>query len=132
MCENVTILKSVQLDFGLAELRSDNILTFFPNETIKTYHLNHLKEMLIVFNNITEGVPKPYYSDNTYLSGKFGNKEKEFMGEHFHEFATAFAMKEQSSLVRFTTNIFIHLNKPNIPIKMFNTKNEAINWLKTL
>ena len=39
MDNQVKILKSVELDFGVAELRNDNILTFDPNKNINTYNL---------------------------------------------------------------------------------------------
>ncbi|MDB4534805.1 hypothetical protein N9242_08025 [Vicingaceae bacterium] len=131
MDNQVKILKSVELDFGVAELRNDNILTFDPNKNINTYNLKQLKEMLIVFKDITNGTPLPYYSDNSKLSGSIGSDEKVFMSAHFHEFATAFAMKENSALTRFVAHTFIYLNKPQIPIKMFKTKSDAINWLKS-
>lgn len=132
MSEHIKILKSVKLEFGVAELRADNILTFIPNESLKIYNLEQLNEMLIVFKQITNGNPLPYYSDNTTLSGSFGSEEKVFMSNHFHEFASSFAMKEKSAIIRYITHTFIYLNKPQIPIKMFKTKSDAITWLKSL
>lgn len=132
MTENIAILKSIQLEFGLAELRSDNILTFIPNKEVNSYSLNQLKEMLAVFLKITEGKQYPYYSDNTHLNGTLSSEVKVFMSEHFHDFATAFAMKENSAMTRFVAHTFIYLNRPKIPIKMFKTKEQAIEWLKSL
>ncbi len=132
MNKQVNILKSEQLSFGLAELRSDGILTFIPNKDIETYNIDQLKKMLNIFNIITEGKQYPYYSDNTKLVGNFTSEAKIFMSNHFHEFANAFAMKENSAVTRFITHTFIYLNKPQIPIKMFKTEKEAINWLKSL
>jgi len=130
MINKVNILKSKQLDFGLVELRADNILSFLPNKNVKTYSIKQLEEMLNTFSIITEGQPYLYYSDNTNLSPNFSSEAKTFMSEHFHKFAKAFAMTENSPLTRFIT--FIYLNKPQIPIKMFKTEENAINWLKSL
>ena len=132
MSEQYSILKTKQLAYGLAELRSDGILTFEPNENTEIYSLEQLKEMLLVFKELTNGIPHLYYSNNNNLVGRFGSKEKVFMSEHFHEFATAFAMTEKSALTRFVTHSFIYLNKPKVPIKMFKTKATAIEWLKSL
>ena len=132
MSNQVKILKSTKLNFGLAELRSDDILTFLPNKNLRAYSLNQLEEMLNTFNTITEGEAYLYYSDNTCLNPNFSSEAKAFMGEHFHKFAKAFAMTENSAITRFVTHTFIYLNKPKIPIKMFRNKEDAINWLKSL
>lgn len=132
MSDSVKILKSVRLEFGVAELREDNILTFDPADNLGIYNLKQLKEMLVVFKKLTNGKPLPYYSDNTKLSGTFGSEEKVFMSTYFHEFATAFAMTENSAMTRFLAHSFMYINRPRIPIKMFKTENEAIAWLKSL
>ena len=132
MDKKATILKSITLGFGIAELRDDGILTFEPNLKTPIYSLDQLKEMLVVFKEMTAGEPHLYFSNNDNLTGTFGSQEKVFMSTHFHEFATAFAMTEKSAMTRFITHTFIHLNKPKIPIKMFKTKAAAIEWLKSL
>ena len=126
------IIQSVELDFGIAELRSDNILSFNPNKDLGIYNLKQLQEMLVVFKKMTNGKPLPYYSDNRSLTGVFGSEEKVFMSNYFHEFATAFAMTESSALTRFLAHSFMYINRPRIPIKMFKKENDAINWLKSL
>lgn len=120
----------IRLDHGTVVLTPENILCFNPNGNLPGYNLNQLKKMLEAFKKITKGKRYPYYSDNTQLEGKFTSEAKIFMSNHFHEFATAFAMKEDSPLIRYVTHTFIYLNKPKIPIRMFKTEKEAINWLK--
>ena len=46
MNEDVVILKSIKLEFGFAELRDDNILTFHPIENIRTYNLKQLQALM--------------------------------------------------------------------------------------
>lgn len=128
----MAIKQQINLDFGTAQLREDGILSFIPNNNVKGYTLEQLKEMLTTFKTITKGKSHPYYSDNSMFEGKFTSEAKTFMSKHFHEFATAFAMKENSSILRYVTHTFIYLNKPNIPVKMFKTEKEAIKWLKTI
>ncbi len=132
MTNKCNILKSKTLKFGIAKLRSDGILTFEPHLNTSIYSLSQLKEMLVIFKEMTGGKPHLYFSNNNNLNGSFGSQEKAFMSEHFHEFATAFAMTEQSAITRFVTHLFIHLHQPKIPIKMFKTEELAINWLKSL
>ena len=60
------------------------------------------------------------------------DEAKSFMKKHFHEFATHFAMTENSALIRFVAHSFMYLYKPDITMKLFKTKLEAITWLKSL
>tara|TARA_B100000809_G_scaffold261472_1_gene310466 strand:+ start:2586 stop:2987 length:402 start_codon:yes stop_codon:yes gene_type:complete len=133
MTKNVDILKSVELDFGTIELRSDDILTFQPNEKFITYTLPVLEEMLITFREVTNGIPHLYFCDNTNIKNpNLSDEAKSFMKKHFHEFATHFAMTENSALIRFVAHSFMYLYKPEIKMKLFKTKLEAITWLKSL
>lgn len=129
MSENVKILKSKTFDFGIAELRSDNILAFTPNEKMKTYTIPILNEMLTEFRIITEGIPRPYFCDNTKIVATLGNEEKKYITEHFHEFASVFAMTENSPITRFVAHTVMYIYKPKVPMKMFKDKESAINWL---
>ena len=130
MSETFTILKSVELDYGVAELRSDNILTFEPNHLLKDYTVPILKELLSAFIEITEGKPRLYYCNNSYILSMLSKEEQDFVNKHFLEFATAFAMLEGSPITRLITNSFISAYKPIIPVKMFKRKEDAITWLK--
>lgn len=132
MAKSYTILNTKTLKFGTAEIRSDGILTFEPRGDASLHSLAELKDMLKTFKELTNGKPHLYYSNNNNIKGNFSSEEKAYMSAHFHEFATAFAMTENSALVRFITHTFIYLNKPQIPIKMFKTKETAIEWLKSL
>jgi len=132
MEDNIKILKSVSLDFGLAELRSDNILTFEPHKNLSIFNLEQLKTLSVVFNEITEGEPVLYYCNSINFSKAIGQEEKTYMKKHLPDFATAFATTEDSAIIRFTLYVFMHLLTPQIPIKMFKTKTNAINWLKTI
>jgi len=132
MINQVNILKSKQLDFGLAELRSDNVLTFEPNENFNKYTVPVLEIMLTTFNEITEGKPRPYYCDNRKVDARLSGDEKQFVINHFHEFATSFAMSEDSPITRFAFHTIMYIYKPTLPMKMFKNKEESINWLKSL
>lgn len=126
----ITILKSINFDYGVTELRSDNILTFEPHENITTLKTPQLKEMLEIMLDISEGIPRPYFSNNTNI--KFlGAEEKIHISKTFHLFATACAMTENSAITRFKTHVFLQLSRPAIPVKMFKEKEDAYAWLRT-
>ena len=74
---NFIVLKEKKSLYGMIELRSDNILVFRPDiHTFKEYDLEILKNLHIDFLEITEGVPRPYMSDNRFITG--------FIIKHFH------------------------------------------------
>ena len=129
MEKDIHIIKSIPLDFGTIELRSDNIITFEPAEEFTTFNLSQLNTMLTVFLDLTQGKPLPYFSNN-YKLKSLGSEEKVFIKEHFSRFASAFAMTEESAITRFITYSFMQLSHPDIPVKMFKTKEEAIVWLR--
>lgn len=126
----VTALKSIKLDFGVIELRSDNIISFEPIDSFTTFTMHQLTEMLNVFLEISEGTPRPYFSNN-YNLDSLGSKERIFITENFHRFACAFAMTENSAITRFITHTFMSLSRPTIPVKMFKEKEDAYAWLRT-
>ena len=125
------ILEQVNCNAGVISLRDDKILTFHPYKNVITCSLNDLKEMYAIFMKLTKGIPHLYFSDNTNVKS-FGAEERTFVSSNFHHFALACAIKESSAIVRYITHTMIYLNKPQIPLKMFKTEEEAINWLKSL
>ncbi|MCB0381537.1 MAG: hypothetical protein KDD24_09790 [Flavobacteriales bacterium] len=126
----VTALKTIQLDFGTIELRSDNIISFEPIEGLTTFTMDQLTVMLNVFLEISEGEPRPYFSNNYNLKS-LGGKERIYITENFHRFACAFAMTENSAVTRFITHTFMAISRPQIPVKMFKEKEPAYAWLRT-
>ena len=128
--QNIEIIKSVQLDFGTIELRSDNILTFEPVKGITTVNKDQLVIMLGNLIEISNGAPKPFLSDNRNIKS-FGFEEREYVAKTIHLFASATAIIENSFVIRFITHTIVTMFKPQIPMKMFKTKGEAFIWLRT-
>ena len=123
------IIKSKQLDFGTVALTADNILMFEPKNGVTTVNLNELKLMLKELTELCNNEPKPFFSNNRNVKS-LGSEEREFIGSNIHHFATKSAIIENSAIVRFITHMIIHLNKPQIPMKMFKNEEDAIEWLK--
>lgn len=127
--QNIEIIKSVQLDFGTIELRSDDILTFEPAKGITTLNKDQLVIMLKNLIEISNGVPKPFITDNRNIKS-FGFEERDYVAKNIHLFATASAILEDSFLIRFITHTIVTMFKPQIPMKMFKTKESALEWLR--
>lgn len=130
--ENITILKSTTTKYGVIELRSDNILTYHPNRDRTQFTLKELKEIVIIFKEITAGKPTLYYCDISHMSDDTNSESKAYMKETLHLFASACAVHTKSSITIFFANIFLHLYKPKVQSKLFNDEESAIKWLKSI
>jgi hypothetical protein len=61
------------------------------------------------------------------------NKEaRDFLATKGSELITAGALIVGSALTRTLGNIFLHINKPEVPLKLFSDKTTALEWLKSL
>jgi len=118
-------------NFGNITLRSDEILTFKPFDTVTSVSLTDIEEMFSIFIEITKGVPHLYYSEYSKAID-IDSVTKAFVTEKMHHLAKAAAVKENSAMVRFLTHSYIYLNRPKVTIKMFKTEEESISWLKSL
>ncbi len=112
-------------------LRNDKILMIKPIDGVLTYTMDNLKEQYEIFMRITKGIPHLFFSDFSNMK-TLGSKEKIFITKTMPDFASACAVKEKSALIRFIVHTSIHIYQPKIPIKLFNTEESAINWLKSL
>lgn len=130
MEEKLSILKIEEITHGLIELRSDNILTFRPDVvTFKDYSLEVFKDLLEVFLVITDGTPRPYLCDNTYVTGIVNKEALAFMNEHFPSFATKAAMITNSPVTKIVLNTYNSVFKPKVRFKLFTSEEAAIKWL---
>lgn len=129
--KNIEIIESIPLDFGTVELRSDDILTFEPAKGITTVNKQQLEVMLENLVKLSKGKPKPFISDNRNVKS-FGYEERDYVAKNIHLFATASAIIEDSFVIRFITHTIVTMFKPQIPLKMFKTKEDAIAWLHSL
>lgn len=130
MNQEVEILKIIDLPYGMVELRSDNILMFKPDiARFKGYNIQILKELLEVFVEATDGVPRPYLCDNRYITGIVNKEEQAYMNEHFSKFATRAAMITESPIVNVIVNTYNAVFKPKVEVKLFGSESKAIEWL---
>jgi len=125
-----TVVKEIKSPHGLIQLRSDNILVFRPDiTTFKEYDIEILKELRVDLVEISEGIPRPYMSDNRHITGIIGREEKEYINEGAHEFATHIAILTHSSVMKALLNSYNAVFKPKVKIKLFKTEKEAVKWL---
>ncbi len=130
MLKKITIIKSVPFKYGVIELRSDNIITHYPNKGVEEYTVANLELMLTILSDLTkDSGPLPYFSENKNIKRMSGDT-KAYIMQHMSKFASEFAMTENSAINRFLTHSFLTFWRPPFPVKMFKTEEQAIKWLK--
>lgn len=130
MEEVLEILKVKESVHGVIELRSDNILYFKPDVvTFKEYNLQILEELMIEFLEITDGIPRPYLVDNSYITGIINKEEQAYVNANFGRFATRGAMITNSNLIRVMLNSYNTIFKPKVELKLFKNEEKAVEWL---
>jgi hypothetical protein len=123
--------KIVELDFGKVEIREDGIMTFCALPEMETIHLSQLETLLDTLVELSEGEPKLFYADNSKMKS-LGHKERQYIGTNLHLFAKASAVKENSVVIRSIGYAINHLFPPKVPMQMFKTEEQAIDWLNSL
>ncbi len=130
MKAELEILKERETSHGVVELRSDNILAFRPDLTsFKEYDLQVLEDLLEVFIEISDGIPRPYLCDNRHITGIINRDEQAYINEHFESFATRAAMITHSNLIRVLLNGYNSIFKPKVELKLFGSEKDAVKWL---
>lgn len=130
MKEDVTVLKKKEIIHGVVELRSDNILIFRPDiVNFKEFNLDVLNDLLEVFMDITEGIPRPYLCGDTYSAGIVTMEELDFMSKHYPSFATKAAMITHSPVAKVLASTYNSTFDPVVRLDAFTTEENAIKWL---
>lgn len=124
------ILKTVEFDFATFHLMDNGILYFLPFAQTTGLNINQIEETYQAVLLLTENKPIPLYVDmKTHI--RLTSEEKSLVASKLFPCLTACAIKEDNIILRFVVHAFNHLYKPAVPIKMFKTDVEAIEWLKT-
>jgi len=115
---------------GIVSLRKDGIITFEPKEGKTTHTLEAMKVELDIFQEWAGDKKLGFISDNRELK-KFENDVRVYAQQHLPLFCDKFALIISSGISSFLTNMFIYINRPDVPIKVFTNKEDAINWIKS-
>jgi len=126
----IKILKSFSNEIGEIALRSDNLITFTPNNNVNRTNIDILKkELEILIDWTKDSGPLPFLSDNRSLK-QMNSTERRFVQTKLPLFSSRIAIIVNGGLSSYFYNIMSYLNKPEIPMKAFNNKADAISWLK--
>ncbi|MBK7310773.1 MAG: hypothetical protein IPI93_08275 [Sphingobacteriaceae bacterium] len=129
MSFNSTELKQIVLPEGIVTLKTDGIV-YVKYAVDTTVDLDVQARMLDAFNEITEKNYSPFLfeAEDGVTVTKEARDNAIVMEESTPCKATAVLV--QNIAYAMIANFYVKFNKPKRPFKVFNKKNEAIEWLK--
>lgn len=127
--EEPTIVNEIHRPLYSFFKRSDGIIVEITGDNT-WFTITKAKEVVDSMNQITGGVPHLLL----FMPGKHMSMDKEarsFM-------ATAEALKDVKAMAviegsltqRIIVNLYLKVDKPVVPVRMFKTVDEAVKWLK--
>lgn len=114
-----------------AELTSDHIIEVRWNSIIDEIEKHHLIELKNIIQELGSGKKMLVYVD-TYNFMSITPEARQYASSNeSSEFTLANAVLIDSLAKKLLFNFFMNISKPAVPTKGFNSKTEAISWLKS-
>lgn len=112
-------------------LRDDGIIHILtPDEVFFT--LSDAKEFLKVLEEFSGGVPHPVLINPGRHMSVDADARTFMATEEAMKNIIALAIVEANMAMRVTSNLFMTVDKPVKPVKLFDNTREAVDWLKSL
>ena len=87
------------------------------------------RENMLYTKKVTGGKPRPLLVDITKVRSMSKGAREEYVKQQEELIITAVALLTRSGVGKMIGNIFISLNKPNVPVKLFTDPGKAYEWL---
>ena len=88
------------------------------------------RENMAYTKKVTAGKPRPLLVDITRVKSMTKGAREEYVKQEEERIITAVALLSNSSIGSVIANIFMSLNKPFVPVKMFTDALKAKDWLR--
>lgn len=92
--------------------------------------IKEAKENSIAVNSLFTGQSFPLLIDARGIRSISKEARDFFSLNNRSSFVNSFAILIESPLSRIIGNFFMSLHKPRVPVKLFNSEQEALLWLK--
>lgn len=92
--------------------------------------LEDAKEQVAAVQKVAQGKKRPVLVDAR--DGRFMDRAARvyYASDEAARFRSASALLVGSAVTRVMASFFLGLNKPNYPVRLFNSENEALDWLR--
>lgn len=87
------------------------------------------RENMVYTKKATAGKPRPLLVDITKVKSMSKGAREEYVKQQEEPVITAVALLTNSGIGSMIANIFMGLNKPYVPVKMFTDALKAKDWL---
>jgi len=122
------ILKETVTDNSILNLRKDGIITLELKEGVTGQTLESMKKDLTIFKEWAKDGKLAFLVDARQFK-KFDMELRLYAQEQSSLFASKYGIIISSGVSSFLANIFIYLNRPKVPTKLFTKKETAIKWM---
>lgn len=122
-------LKTIELSTSTFILKSDGIVYSNPNPSFDgKIDLLKAMESVNAMKEICNGEPKPLlaFMDDHEITDE---ARKYFLD---HVYVSCAALIANSFIARMMANLIMNFKKPPVPVKLFRTEEEAIQWIREL
>ena len=109
-------------------LSDDGILNFVSKPEERSYE--NAVELISVLRMMSKGNKMCVLVDTTH-SKPMNREVRDYLVKHTSLYYKAVAVTSKSSLGAFVANIFLRLNPPAYPIRIFSDESSAKSWLAT-
>lgn len=126
----LNVKESFSTKIGTITLCHDNVIVFSPHKGVTTVDMESMVYNLDKFVKWSKGNSLPFLSDNRNIK-QISPEVREFVQSKLPLFCSKHAIIVNNGLSQFLFNLFLHLNRPEIPIKSFTSFDKAYAWLKS-
>lgn len=104
------------------------IVTYKPN--LETITIDIAKILLSERLAASNGQTFPCFLDSTNIKSITKDARHHLSTPAAHKGVSAFALLTRSSIAKLSANVYLILNPPKVPSKLFLNQNNAMRWLK--
>jgi hypothetical protein len=125
-------LNTISTEIADVWIDSQRIVHIFFKES-ERHGIEEAQEVVRAHNQLADGVPVCVLADiRTVKVGADRAARKHYVSAESAEFKSGMAMLVSSPMQRMLGNIFLMLNQPPYPTRLFSEEEEALQWLAQL
>lgn len=79
---------------------------------------------------VSNGIVRPMFIDISSMASTNIETRKYLSSEEAIYLVSAGAIYTANPIAKFAGNLFLHINQPKVPTRIFTNKQEAIEWLQ--
>jgi len=123
------IVAEITTKNGVIRKHKCSIISLYHPDNIKKSEMDDFIQNYEALLKIQKGEISPFLIVTNNVS-TVSSEGKVFMTKSLPTIANAMAMVPKSTLAKFAVNLYLYINRPNIPTKAFGSEEKAIEWLK--